>query len=106
MNLCVVFLAYLPTRRYSYHHKLIPLLLTCTNDDLAEIKTKAQLLWDKVLLYTIIIYVLIPVAAIVSLQVGSKYEQENEDDLKDKLDFTQPVEVAPILGTIMSIQKE
>ena len=35
------------------------------------------------------------------LQVGSKYEEENEDDLKDKLDFIQPIQVAPILGTML-----
>ena len=32
------------------------------------------------------------------MQVGAKYESENEDDLKDQLDFTKPVEAALGLG--------
>lgn len=93
----------LSTSRYSYHHKLIPLLLTCTNDDLADIRTKSYLLWDKVLHYTSLCntYLYVCSYSVVSLQIGSKYEEENEDDLKDKLDFIQPIQVAPILGTIM-----
>lgn len=33
-------------------------------------------------------------------QVGQKYELENEDDLKDKMDFVKFVEVAPGLGML------
>ncbi len=40
---------WITTCRYSYHHKLIPLLLTCASDDLVDIRTKSHLLWDKVL---------------------------------------------------------
>ena len=31
--------------------------------------------------------------------MGQKYEQENEDDLKDKMDFVKFMEAAPGLGT-------
>ena len=34
--------------RYSYHHKLIPLLLTCVTDEVPEIKQKSHDLWEKV----------------------------------------------------------
>ena len=30
--------------------------------------------------------------------MGQKYEQENEDDLKDKMDFVKFMEAAPGLG--------
>ena len=33
-------------------------------------------------------------------QVGQKFELENEDDLKDKMDFVKFVEVAPGLGML------
>ncbi|KAK5856297.1 hypothetical protein PBY51_007905 [Eleginops maclovinus] len=57
--------------RYSYFHKLIPLLLTGINDEIPEIRCLAADLWK---------------------QVGAQWEKENEDDIKDKLDFllTQP----------------
>ncbi|CAL1545836.1 unnamed protein product [Lymnaea stagnalis] len=55
--------------RYSYHHKLIPLLLTSLSDDQIEIRELAEGLWH---------------------DAGLKYERENEDDLKDKLDFQAP----------------
>uniref|UniRef100_A0A8C7NZW6 Dynein axonemal assembly factor 5 n=1 Tax=Oncorhynchus mykiss TaxID=8022 RepID=A0A8C7NZW6_ONCMY len=48
--------------RYSYFHKLIPLLLSSLSDDIPEIRY---------LLY----------------RTGALWEQENEDDLKDKMDF-------------------
>ena len=60
--------------RYSYHHKLIPLLLTCMTDELPDIRSQTHALWEK---------------------VGQKYEQENEDDLKDKMDFVRTVNAAP-----------
>ncbi len=34
------------------------------------------------------------------LQVGAKYETENEEDLKDKMDFVRPVEAAPMMGEL------
>ncbi|KAK1877155.1 Dynein assembly factor 5 axonemal [Dissostichus eleginoides] len=57
--------------RYSYFHKLVPLLLTCISDEIPEISCLAADLWK---------------------QVGAQWEKENEDDIKDKLDFllTQP----------------
>lgn len=30
--------------------------------------------------------------------MGGKYELENEEDLKDKMDFVKPVEPAPMMG--------
>ncbi|GFO25560.1 dynein assembly factor 5, axonemal-like [Plakobranchus ocellatus] len=55
--------------RYSYHHKLIPLLLTSLSDEQTDIREMADELWH---------------------DIGLKYERENEDDLKDKLDFVSP----------------
>ncbi|XP_076838307.1 dynein axonemal assembly factor 5 [Brachyhypopomus gauderio] len=55
--------------RYSYFHKLVPLLLSSLSDDIPEIKVLAWQLWR---------------------QVGSQWEKENEDELKDKMDFTLP----------------
>jgi dynein assembly factor 5 len=52
--------------RYSYHHRLIPLLLTGFVDESIEIKEVTESLW---------------------WDVGVKYEKENEQDLKDKADF-------------------
>ncbi|XP_029292863.1 dynein assembly factor 5, axonemal [Cottoperca gobio] len=57
--------------RYSYFHKLIPLLLAGINDEIPEIRLLAADLWK---------------------QVGAQWEKENEDEIKDKIDFllTQP----------------
>eukprot|EP00064_Thunnus_orientalis_P011048 superscaffoldBa00001557_g11078 len=52
--------------RYSYFHKLIPLLLSSVNDEIPEIRLLAADLWR---------------------QVGAQWEKENEDDIKDKMDF-------------------
>ncbi|XP_059204870.1 dynein axonemal assembly factor 5-like [Centropristis striata] len=52
--------------RYSYFHKLIPLLLSNINDEIPEIRLLAADLWKL---------------------VGAQWEKENEDDIKDKLDF-------------------
>lgn len=52
--------------RYSFQHKLIPLLLTGFIDEAIEIKETTESLW---------------------WDVGIKYEKENEQDLKDKSDF-------------------
>ncbi|XP_003450103.1 dynein assembly factor 5, axonemal [Oreochromis niloticus] len=52
--------------RYSYFHKLIPLLLSTINDEIPEIRLLAVDLWK---------------------QVGAQWEKENEDDIKDKMDF-------------------
>ncbi|XP_077411849.1 dynein axonemal assembly factor 5 [Vanacampus margaritifer] len=52
--------------RYSYFHKLTPLLLSGVTDEVPEISLLAADLWQ---------------------QVGAQWEKENEDDLKDKMDF-------------------
>ncbi|KAM4535899.1 dynein axonemal assembly factor 5 [Fundulus diaphanus] len=52
--------------RYSYFHKLIPLLLSSISDEIPEIRLLAADLWR---------------------QVGLQWEKENEDNIKDKMDF-------------------
>uniref|UniRef100_A0A8C4GNC9 Dynein axonemal assembly factor 5 n=1 Tax=Dicentrarchus labrax TaxID=13489 RepID=A0A8C4GNC9_DICLA len=52
--------------RYSYFHKLIPLLLSSLSDEIPEIRLLAADLWK---------------------QVGAQWEKENEEDIKDKMDF-------------------
>ncbi|XP_013865552.1 dynein assembly factor 5, axonemal [Austrofundulus limnaeus] len=52
--------------RYSYFHKFIPLLLSSITDEIPEIRLLAADFWK---------------------QVGTQWEKENEDDIKDKLDF-------------------
>ncbi|XP_053133057.1 dynein axonemal assembly factor 5 isoform X2 [Hemicordylus capensis] len=52
--------------RYSFFHKLIPLLLSGLTDEVHENKELALSYWKK---------------------VGLQWEKENEDDIKDKLDF-------------------
>ncbi|XP_037113036.1 dynein assembly factor 5, axonemal-like isoform X1 [Syngnathus acus] len=52
--------------RYSYFHKLIPLLLSGLTDEIPEIRLLSADLWQR---------------------VGAQWEKENEDDLKDKMDF-------------------
>ncbi|XP_003481014.1 dynein assembly factor 5, axonemal isoform X1 [Sus scrofa] len=55
--------------RYSFFHKLIPLLLSGFDDDIPDIAHEATSLWEK---------------------VGLQWQTENEEDLKDKLDFASP----------------
>ncbi|KAM4820819.1 dynein axonemal assembly factor 5 [Thomomys bottae] len=55
--------------RYSFFHKLIPLLLSSFSDEMPEIRQSAASLWEK---------------------VGLQWQKENEEDLKDKLDFASP----------------
>ncbi|XP_073504143.1 dynein axonemal assembly factor 5 [Phyllobates terribilis] len=55
--------------RYSYFHKLIPLLLSSSTDEIPDIQQTALDYWQK---------------------VGLQWEKENEDDLKDKMDFSAP----------------
>ncbi|XP_061556656.1 LOW QUALITY PROTEIN: dynein axonemal assembly factor 5-like [Phycodurus eques] len=52
--------------RYSYFHKVTPLLLSSLTDEIPEIRLLAADLWRR---------------------VGAQWEKENEDDLKDKMDF-------------------
>ncbi|ESO87153.1 hypothetical protein LOTGIDRAFT_210534 [Lottia gigantea] len=54
--------------RYSFFHRLVPLLLTGITDEQPEIAELADSYWH---------------------DVGIKYERENEDDLKDKQDFAK-----------------
>ncbi|KAM9096465.1 dynein assembly factor 5, axonemal [Sarcophilus harrisii] len=55
--------------RYSFFHKLIPLLLSSFDDEIPEVTELAVSLWEK---------------------IGLQWQKENEDDLKDKLDFASP----------------
>lgn len=55
--------------RYSFHHKLIPLLLTSLTDEYPTIQSEAEAFWQ---------------------DVGEKYASENDKDLKDKMDFEKP----------------
>ncbi|KAJ1526826.1 hypothetical protein ONE63_008394 [Megalurothrips usitatus] len=52
--------------RYSYFHIMIPLMLTSLNDQSPDIQEKAWDLWN---------------------EAGEKWKKENEDDIKDKMDF-------------------
>ncbi|NXQ52942.1 DAAF5 factor, partial [Anthoscopus minutus] len=53
--------------RYSYFHKLIPLLLGSFSDEIPENMKLAWTYWEK---------------------IGMQWEKENEDGLKDKMDFS------------------
>ncbi|XP_026714960.1 dynein assembly factor 5, axonemal [Athene cunicularia] len=53
--------------RYSYFHKLIPLLLGGFTDEIPENMKLAWTYWEK---------------------IGLQWEKENEEDLKDKMDFS------------------
>ncbi|KAM5229071.1 dynein axonemal assembly factor 5 isoform 2-T2 [Ctenodactylus gundi] len=55
--------------RYSFFHKLIPLLLSSLSDEMPEVRQSAVRLWE---------------------EVGLQWQEENEVDLKDKLDFASP----------------
>ncbi|NWV57716.1 DAAF5 factor, partial [Daphoenositta chrysoptera] len=55
--------------RYSYFHKLIPLLLGSFTDEIPENTKLAWTYWEK---------------------IGLQWEKENEEDLKDKMDFSVP----------------
>lgn len=65
IKLCGTWLLDLPDR-YSFWHKVMPLLLSGFSDETIEIKELTESLW---------------------WDIGIKYEKENEEDLKDKLDF-------------------
>uniref|UniRef100_UPI00398F4AEE dynein axonemal assembly factor 5-like isoform X2 n=1 Tax=Pristiophorus japonicus TaxID=55135 RepID=UPI00398F4AEE len=58
--------------RYSYFYKLIPLLLSSCNDEVSQIRELASDYWRR---------------------VGFQWQQENEEDLKDKLDWSVPLSV-------------
>lgn len=55
--------------RYSFFHKLIPLLLSSLDDEMPHIVQEAARLWE---------------------EAGLQWQKENEHDLKDKLDFASP----------------
>lgn len=67
VKLCGTWLLDLPDR-YSFWHKLMPLLLTGFSDESIELKELTESLW---------------------WDVGIKYQKENEEDMKDKLDFLE-----------------
>ncbi|XP_054278920.1 dynein axonemal assembly factor 5-like [Macrosteles quadrilineatus] len=78
--------------RYSYFHKLIPLMLTSLSEEITEQRSKAEELWSK---------------------VGIQFVQENENDLKDKIDYLQetlahypPNVCRPNLGCRTLVQRE
>ncbi|CAG9815936.1 unnamed protein product [Phaedon cochleariae] len=52
--------------RYSFFHKILPLLLTGLNDEVLETRMEAAEIWEK---------------------VGMQFQNENEKDLKDELDY-------------------
>ncbi|KPJ02619.1 HEAT repeat-containing protein 2 [Papilio xuthus] len=56
--------------RYSFWHRMIPLMLTSLSDVMADIRTTAIKLWS---------------------EIGLQYLEENEEDLKKKLDFLKDV---------------
>ncbi|XP_071518457.1 dynein axonemal assembly factor 5 [Panulirus ornatus] len=64
---------YMPDR-YSYWHRILPLLLFGLRDDDADVQQKAKELWSK---------------------VGHQYEQENIDQLKEDIDFDVTMEDYP-----------
>ncbi len=67
VKLCGTWLLDLPDR-YSYWHKLLPLLLSGFIDETIDIKELTESLW---------------------WDIGIKYQKENEEELKDKLDFLE-----------------
>lgn len=54
--------------RYSYFHKLLPLLMTGLSDELPDIQRQSKLLMNK---------------------VGDQYALENEEELKDRMNFEE-----------------
>ncbi|XP_038675624.1 dynein assembly factor 5, axonemal-like [Scyliorhinus canicula] len=58
--------------RYSYFYKLIPLLLSSCSDEIPSIRELASDYWRK---------------------IGLQWQQENEDDLKDKLDWSAQLSI-------------
>ncbi|CAG9865292.1 unnamed protein product [Phyllotreta striolata] len=61
--------------RYSFFHKILPLLLTGLNDEVLETRMEAAKLWE---------------------QAGLQYQQENEKDFKDEIDYLiQPPKYYP-----------
>ncbi|CAH0398042.1 unnamed protein product [Chilo suppressalis] len=56
--------------RYSFWHRMIPLLLTSLSDVMADVRETATRLWD---------------------DIGSQYMEENEEDLKKRTDFLKDV---------------
>lgn len=73
--------------RYSWWHKLLPLVMTGLHDELQEIREKAAEMWDA---------------------AGKLYMEENENDtkLKDKMDFlTENLEHYPANSMLFIINK-
>ncbi|XP_045116850.1 dynein axonemal assembly factor 5-like [Portunus trituberculatus] len=76
--------------RYSYWHRILPLLLFGLKDEDKDVRCKATQLWE---------------------QVGRKYEEENMDQLKQEIDFDVPPsdyppgEVRPGIGCRSLVQR-
>ncbi|CAG9584590.1 unnamed protein product [Danaus chrysippus] len=75
--------------RYSFWHRMIPLLLTSLSDVMADVRETATKLWN---------------------DIGIQYMEENEEDLKKKTDFLKDVPThypdvkRPNLGCRMLVQ--
>ena len=69
----------LKRHRYSYWHKIIPLVLVGYSDEVDELRVAAKALFE---------------------QAGAQYVKENESDFKDFLDFTpdNPLQDRPSIG--------
>jgi dynein assembly factor 5 len=63
--------------RHSYHHKLLPLLLSGLTDEIPDIRKQARDTMER---------------------IGQKYADENQDDLKDKLDWEVSISEAKQIG--------
>ncbi|XP_047500820.1 dynein axonemal assembly factor 5-like [Penaeus chinensis] len=76
--------------RYSYWQRIFPLLLSGLRDEDKDVKNKAESLWE---------------------DVGKKYEKENEEQLKEQIDFDAvpehypPTEKRPGVGCRSLVQK-
>lgn len=75
--------------RYSWWHKLVPLIMTGLHDELAEIRAKAAKMWDA---------------------AGKLYMEENADTdtkLKGKMDFlTEDPEHYPPDSTLFIVERK
>ncbi|EDO43349.1 predicted protein [Nematostella vectensis] len=63
--------------RYSYFHKLLPYVLTGLSDEMPDIRNQSRHIMD---------------------QVGELYAKENEEELKDKLNFEAPLTYRLVTG--------
>lgn len=102
--------------RYSYFHKLLPLLMTGLSDELPDIQKQARQLMSKVICFhgftdmfkasTVYTRHLCVQSHSISVatQVGDQYAAENEDELKDKMDFEEHPGYRLVTGNLTSLQ--